>query len=187
MLNLLVIIASTRPGRAGWPVAQWFVKVAERHEAFHVTLADLAEINLPLLDEPAHPRMRQYAHEHTKAWSKLVSAADAFVLVMPEYNYFAPPALVNAVDYLLYEWSYKPAGFVSYGAMSGGVRSVQAIKPLLTSVSVMPLPVGVAIPFVSKHIDDTKTFVATDQHEQSARAMLDELRKWAAALKPLRE
>jgi NAD(P)H-dependent FMN reductase len=94
---------------------------------------------------------------------------------------------VNAVDYLLHEWGYKPAGFVSYGGMSGGVRSVQAIKPLLTSVNVMPLPVGVAIPFYSKHIDDAKTFVASEQHEQSARAMLDELRKWATALKPMRE
>lgn len=187
MLNLLVVIASTRPGRAGWPVGQWFVTFAERYEAFHVTLADLAKINLPLLDEPAHPRLRQYEHEHTKAWSKLVSAADAFVLVTPEYNYFAPPTLVNAVDYLADEWGYKPAGFVSYGGMSGGVRSVQAIKPLLTSVNVMPLPVGVAIPFVSKHIDDTKTFVASEQHEQSARTMLDELRKWATALKSIRE
>lgn len=187
MLNLLVIIASTRPGRAGWPIGQWFVKFAERHEAFRVTLADLAKVNLPLIDEPAHPRLRQYEHEHTKAWSKLVGAADAFVLVTPEYNFFAPPTLVNAVDYLLHEWGYKPAGFVSYGGMSGGVRSVQAIKPLFTSVNVMPLPVGVAIPFSSKHIDDTKTFVASEQHEQSARAMLDELRKWATALKPMRE
>ncbi|HXX37185.1 MAG TPA: NAD(P)H-dependent oxidoreductase [bacterium] len=187
MLNLLVIVTSTRPRRSGWAIGQWFTKLAEQHGAFHVTFADLAEVNLPLLDEPAHPSLRQYEHEHTKAWSTLVSTADAFVFVMPEYNFFAPPTLVNAVDYLYHEWHYKPAGFVSYGGASGGMRSVQSIKSLLTSVNVMPLPTAVAIPFFSKHIDETKGFVATEQHEQSAKAMLDELRKWAVALETMRE
>src|SRR5690348_2729291 len=158
MLTLLVVIASTRPGRAGWPIGQWFTTFAERHGGFHVTLGDLAKIALPLIDEPEHPRLRQYEHEHTKAWSKLVSAADAFVFVTPEYNYFAAPALVNAVDYLAHEWHYKPAGFVSYGGLAGGVRSVQAVKPLLTSVNVMPIPLAVTIPSFAKHLDETKTF-----------------------------
>jgi NAD(P)H-dependent FMN reductase len=187
MLGLLVVIASTRPGRVGGAIGRWFTGVAERHGAFRVAVGDLAEVNLPLLDEPAHPRLRQYEHDHTAAWSRLVGAADAFVFVTPEYNFFAPPTLVNAVDYLYHEWHYKPAGFVSYGGASGGVRSVQAMKPLLTAVNVMPLPGAVAVPFVAKHLDDAKAFVATEQHEQAAKTMLDELRKWAAALKPMRE
>ena len=187
MLNLLVVIASTRPGRAGGAIGKWVTKVAEEHGSFRVTVGDLAEVNLPLLDEPAHPRLRRYARDHTKAWSRLVDAADAFVFVTPEYNFFAPPTLVNAVDYLYHEWHYKPAGFVSYGGASGGMRSVQSFKPLLTSVNVMPIPPAVAIPSFSNHVNETKGFVATEQHEQSAKAMLDELRKWAMALEPLRE
>ena len=70
-------------------------------------LVDLADFNLPVYDEPNHPRLRQYVHDHTKAWSASVEAAAAFVFVTPEYNYFAPPALMNALDYLLHEWSYK--------------------------------------------------------------------------------
>jgi NAD(P)H-dependent FMN reductase len=34
---------------------------------------------LAIFDEPAHPRLRRYEHEHTKAWSARVDAADAFV------------------------------------------------------------------------------------------------------------
>src|SRR5689334_15313188 len=97
---LQVFLVSTRPGRAGAPVAEWFRDRAVRHNAFDdVELVDLAEVNLPLFDEPTHPRLRKYAHEHTKAWAARVARADAFVFVTPEYNHGAPPSLVNAIDY----------------------------------------------------------------------------------------
>src|SRR5262245_52724626 len=123
MLKLDVIIASTRPERAGLPIANWFIEHAQKHGRFEVVRADLKEINLPLLDEPKHPRLQQYEREHTRRWSATVKAADAFVIVTPEYNFSSPPALVNALDYLYTEWNYKPAGFVSYGGASGGMRS----------------------------------------------------------------
>ena len=85
-----------------------------------------------------------------------MDAADAFVFVTPEYNYFAAPAIVNAVDYLSREWQYKPAGFLSYGGASGGMRSVQATKPLLTTVKVMPIPEAVAGPLSPKKAHDAR-------------------------------
>src|SRR5262249_56081 len=69
---------SARPGRAGLPIAQWFFAPAQAHAKFDVGLADLKEAALPLLDEPKHPRLGQYEHAHTKAWSARVKAADAF-------------------------------------------------------------------------------------------------------------
>ena len=51
-----------------------------------------------------------------------------------------PPALLNAIDYLFHEWAYKPAAFVSYGGLSGGTRSQQSAKPVLTSMKMMPIP-----------------------------------------------
>ena len=140
MPKLSVVIASTRPGRVGLPVGRWFFERAKAHGKFDVELLDLKEQNLPLLDEPKHPRFQQYEHEHTKAWSAKVRASDAFVFVTPEYNYGAPPSLINALDYLVHEWACKPAGFVSYGGASGGMRSVQMTKLVLTSLKIMPLP-----------------------------------------------
>src|SRR3954470_10629806 len=95
---LQVFLVSTRPGRAGTPIAAWFRDHAARHGKFDVELVDLADVNLPLFDEPTHPRLRQYANEHTKAWSALVARADAFVFVTPEYNHGSPPSLMNALD-----------------------------------------------------------------------------------------
>jgi NAD(P)H-dependent FMN reductase len=186
MLKLHVIIASTRPGRVGPSIARWFHEVAERHGKLDARLVDLAEVNLPLLDEPRHPRFRDYQHAHTKAWSALVAQADAYVFVTPEYNYSAPPSLMNALDYLAHEWHYKPAGFVSYGGVAGGTRAAQMLKLTVTGLRMMPLPEGVAIPFFSQHLDAEGQFTATPAHETGAAAMLDELLRWAQALKTLR-
>lgn len=185
MLKLHVIIASTRPGRIGLPVGTWFAEQARSHAKFEVNVVDLAEVNLPFLDEPKHPKMQQYEHEHTKAWSKTIAAADAFVIVTPEYNFSAPASLINALDFLYTEWNYKPAGFVSYGGISGGLRSVEHAKQILTTIKVVPIVEAVALPFAAKSVSDGK-FSGSEANEKSATAMLDELLKWATALKPMR-
>src|SRR5689334_11855251 len=106
-MQLAVVIASTRPGRAGLPIGRWFHDLASQHGKFATTkLVDLAEVNLPLFDEPEHPRLRKYQHQHTKDWSAIVAAADAFVVVTAEYNYTPPPSLVNALDFVYQEWNY---------------------------------------------------------------------------------
>jgi NAD(P)H-dependent FMN reductase len=186
MIKLTVVIASTRPGRAGLPIGKWFIDFAQKDERFEVNLADLAELDLPFLDEPRHPRFQDYEHEHTRLWSQIASNADAFVFVTPEYNYGAPPSLLNALDFLAKEWHYKPVGFVSYGGVSAGTRSVQMTKQIVTSLRMMPLPEAVSIPFFSQFLKDG-VFTPNTELEKGAQIMLDELNKWATALKPLHE
>jgi NAD(P)H-dependent FMN reductase len=184
-LQLAVIAASTRPGRVGIHVARWFQGIAETHPAFESRLVDLAEVALPLYDEPKHPSLRQYQHEHTRRWSAIVDAADAFVFVTPEYNHSPTPALINALDFVFQEWGNKPAGFVSYGGVSGGLRAVQAVKPMFGVLKLVPIPEAVVIPFVAKQVKDG-AFAANEAQTRAAPALLDALARWAAALKPLR-
>ena len=182
---LHTIVCSTRPGRIGLPVARWFHEVASAHGGFEAHFVDLADFGLPVFDEPNHPRLRKYEHEHTRRWSASVAAADAFVFVTPEYNYGPPPSLVNALTYLAAEWHYKPAGFVSYGGVSGGLRAVQAAKLIVTTLRMMPLPEGVAIPMAPQQIADG-AFAANDSNRHAAAALLGELNRWAGALQALR-
>ena len=184
-MKLLVITASTREQRIGHLLADWAVEQVGAHGKFQPELADLKAINLPMLDEPNHPRFGNYQHAHTKAWSATVAAADAFLFVVPEYNYAMPPALLNAVDYLFHEWAYKPAAFVSYGGISAGTRSAQSAKTVLTSMRIMPIPEAVSIPFVRNFLKDGR-FVGEETQTKSAAVMLEELHKWATALAPLR-
>lgn len=186
MPKLLIVIASTRPGRVGLPVARWFEAHARAHGGFEIEVADLAEIDLPFMDEPNHPRLRKYIHQHTKDWSARVEAADAFALVMPEYNYGFTAPLKNAIDYLHMEWVYKPVGLVSYGGISAGTRAAQMIKQVLTTLKMYPLPEAVSIPFVAQFVDDEGVLRPNEVMEQAATAMLDETLRMVGALKGLR-
>jgi NAD(P)H-dependent FMN reductase len=186
MPRLLIIIASTRPGRVGLPVGTWFDARARAHGSFDVDLVDLLELDLPFLDEPHHPRLRQYTRDHTKEWSARVQAADAFAFVMPEYNHGFTAPLKNAVDFLHQEWNYKPVGLVSYGGVSAGTRAAQMIKPVLLAVKATPLFEAVSIPFVAKFIVDG-VLEPNETMDQAADAMLSELARVSEALSPLRE
>jgi NAD(P)H-dependent FMN reductase len=185
-LRLMIIIGSTRPGRAGLPIGTWFTELAESHGRFEIDLVDLAELNLPMMDEPNHPRLHQYTHQHTKEWSARVDAADAFVFVTPEYNHSFPAPLKNAIDYLAQEWNFKPAGFVSYGGVAGGTRAVQALKPVLDILKMTAVPESVVIPSFSQYLDDEERFCPSEQIESAARTLLNELARWSTALMAMR-
>jgi NAD(P)H-dependent FMN reductase len=187
MPQLTIVIGSTRPGRAGLPIARWFADRAEEHGGFDVTVVDLAELSLPLFDEPHHPRLRRYTQQHTKDWSAIADASDAFVFVTPEYNYGYPAALKNAIDYLHQEWKDKPVGFVSYGGVAAGTRAVQQLKQVVTTLKMTPVFESVSIPFHAQFIDEDGHVRANEVMEQAAGAMLDELVRVEAALRPLRE
>ena len=183
---LQVVIASTRPGRVGSSVAEWFAPRAVTDDRFAVEVIDLAEVNLPLLDEPNHPRLRRYTHQHTKDWSATVDRADAFVFVIPEYNYGFNAVIKNAIDYLHAEWAHKPVGFVSYGGVAAGTRAVQMLKQVVTTLKMVPVFESVNIPFVAQFLDSDRKLQPNDVMEGAATDMLAELARWTEALRPLR-
>jgi len=183
--KLCILIASTRPGRVGLPIAQWFQQEAIDQGAFEIDVVDLAEINLPFMDEPKHPRLQQYTQQHTRDWSARIDAADAFVFVMPEYNYGMNAPLKNAIDYLHTEWAYKPIGFVSYGGVSAGTRAVQMVKQVVTALRMVPVGEAVSIPFVQQFMHDGQ-IQANEVMQTAARAMLDELFRVTLAMRTLR-
>ncbi len=184
--KLHIIIGSTRPGRVGPSIAKWFHTFAIEHTHFEPVLVDLADFKLPIFDEPNYPAMQKYEHGHTKAWAASVAAADALVFVTPEYNFGPPPALVNALNYLVREWAYLPAGVVSYGGISGGLRAAQMLKQTLTSLKIMPMVEAVVVPNFFQHLDAGGHFKPMDAHVQGARDMLNELLRWTTALTTLR-
>ncbi len=159
MNNIKIITSTTREGRKGIAVANWITELAKQANRYNVELLDLAEINLPFMNEPNHPRLQQYQHEHTKKWSEIIIAADAFIIVLAEYNFGFPATIKNAINYLFNEWKYKPVAFVSYGGVSGGLRSTQMLKQVVTALNMMPIVDQVNIPFFAKLIDDKGTFV----------------------------
>lgn len=184
--QLKIITSTTREGRKGPIVADWIYGIARENKDFEVELLDLALINLPLMDEPAHPRLQQYKHEHTKKWSATINAADAFIIVLAEYNYGYPAPIKNALDFLFNEWKYKPVAFVSYGGIGGGMRSAQMLKQVVTTLHMMPIVEAVTIPSFSKYINDQNKLIPEEPVTKSAHVMLTELKRWSDTLKTMR-
>ncbi len=174
--RLGIIVASTREGRRGGSIGAWSERHAEAHGAFEVELLDLEAIDLPLMSEPNHPRLKSYVQPHTHAWSATIEALDAFVFVTPEYNHGLTAPLKNAIDYLHQEWLYKPVGFVSYGGIAAGTRAVQMLKQVLGALRMVPVFPGVAISDVSRLLPTGADELPPDEgREAAATAMLDEL------------
>ena len=182
---LQVIVGSTRPGRVGLPIAQWFLGLAAECGEFEVELLDLAEFNLPLYDEPGHPIQQQYTHEHTIRWSATISRGDAVVFVVPEYNHSFNAATKNAIDFLYHEWRHKAAGIVSYGGAAMGTRAAQALKPVLAAVKLVHAG-DVTIPLVSVPVKDG-VFAGNEILRTSALALLEELAIITPALSERRQ
>ncbi|MFN8047420.1 MAG: NAD(P)H-dependent oxidoreductase [Ancrocorticia sp.] len=186
MPRLMIVLGSVREGRTGATIAEWVRKAAEADGRFDVDFVDLAELKLPLMDEPNHPRLRQYTKPHTIAWSERVEAADGFLFVFPEYNHSYSPAIKNALDYLNSEWNRKPVGFVNWGGNSGGTRAQVALKPVVDALGMVQTKGHIEINFPWAQLSDNGEFQPNEQQSDVLKAQLDEILKLGEALKPLR-
>lgn len=184
MSKLMIIVGSVRPGRIGLPISRWVESVVQETTDFEVDFADLAELALPFMDEPNHPVMRQYTKQHTIDWSARVEAADAFIMVMPEYNHSYSPALKNALDFLSQEWWRKPVGVAAYGGLSGGTRAVVSIEPVLAGLGLVRAGAQLEMPFAKQQIADG-VFTPLEREAAVLGKLIVELTELTTALKPL--
>src|SRR5665213_2552336 len=187
MYNLKIISSTVRPGRKGPIVGNWITGLAKQNGNFNVEFIDLGELNLPMMDEPNHPVMKMYKHDHTKKWSAKIDEADAFIFVTGEYDYNYPAPLRNALEYLNHEWGYKAAGIVSYGGVSAGTRATNSLKSDLSTFRIVPLQETVNFPFFNQNINDQNEFVANETSLKAADSMFRQLLRWTKGLKLIRE
>jgi NAD(P)H-dependent FMN reductase len=186
MQKILVITGSTRPNRKSRTVAEWFIENAKtRTDKLTFELIDLADINLPLLDEPLPAMAGKYQHEHTKKWASIIGPADGFVFVTPEYNHSYPAVLKNAIDFLYEEWRHKPVGFASYG-VAEGVRAVEHLKPVMIQVDAAPLNAQVSFSVMSQFNKDG-ALQPNEHNLHQLDNLLVELAWWGETLKLGRE
>lgn len=182
--RIAIITGSTRPRRHGEAIAAWVFDIAVKREDADFELLDLAEIDLPLLDEPVPPIVGSYSQEHTVAWSERITPFDGYVFVVPEYNHGPSAAVKNAIDFLYAEWNNKAAGFVGYGA-EGGIRAVEQLRLTMGELQVADVRAAVSVSMYTDFVEFT-TFAPRPHQEEAVTDMLDQLTAWSRALRPLR-
>ena len=179
---IAVIVASTRDGRIGGRVAEWFVGEARARDDLALDVIDLATTALPDHLPAGHPSRGDYP-EAVHPFAARIGAADGYVIVTPEYNHGYPGSLKDAIDLVNREWRAKPVAFVSYGGLSGGLRAVEQLRQVVVELHMVSLRDGVALPFAGRAFregatpDDPEGMVA-----DGVRIMLDRLVWWSRSL-----
>lgn len=185
MINIAIIIGSTRPGRNGEAVAKWVYEIAANRTDAEFELVDLKDYDLPLLDEPVPPSMGQYSKDHTKKWAAKINSFDAYVFVTPEYNHGTSGALKNAIDFLYKEWNNKAAGFVGYGSMMGS-RAVESLRLVAGELQIADVRAQVGLSLFTD-FENFSVFKPAAHQAATVGPMLDQVIAWGTALKPLRD
>lgn len=181
-MKIAVIIGSTRPGRLGEAVGNFVYDIASKREGFEYELVDLADYNLPLLNEPTVPGAAngKYENELTQRWADKISEFDGFVFVTPEYNHSIPAAFKNAFDVLFVEWVGKAVGFVSYGA-DGGVRAVEHWRGVVANAFLQATR-GQVVFSIFNEWNETG-FAPLDRREGEVQGLLGEVEKLTQAMR----
>ncbi|MEV0317683.1 NADPH-dependent FMN reductase [Streptomyces sp. NPDC050658] len=183
-LRVAVIIGSNREGRFGPTVAEWLLARIRDRDDFEVDVVDLAESALPtaLSFDPAP----EVVEELGKVTPKL-AAADAFIVLTPEYNHSYPASLKALIDWHNAEWQAKPLAFVSYGGLSGGLRAVEHLRPVFAELHTMTIRDTVSFHNAGHLFDADGSHKDPTGADAAAKSMLDQLHWWAWALRAAKE
>lgn len=191
-INLKIVIGSTRPGRISGRVAKWVESEARAAEGARAAVIDLADFNMPFMNEPISPRYNpsRELDPQVARWLAELSKGDAYVFVTPEYNHSVPGVLKNALDFVTSELSRKPATVVAHGTV-GGARATMHLKEILSESGAAVLPKAVALPGAAQVIDEQGRLAAAEAAKPygpktALSATLDELLWYGRALKTAR-
>jgi NAD(P)H-dependent FMN reductase len=184
MIDVAIIVGSTRPGRRAEPIANWIHGIASKRRDARFELVDIEDFKLPLLDEAVPAMMGRYSQPHTRNWAAKIDSFDAFVFVAPEYNHGISASLKNAVDFLYKEWNNKAAGFVGYGA-GDGARAVEQLRLVMAELQVATVRAQVGLSLFTD-FENFHTFTPAPHREAAVTPMLDQLVAWGGALRGVR-
>lgn len=188
-MKLVIIVGSVREGRFGLRVGQWFLEQAKTHGQFDVDVLDVAEVALPwalppnvlkLVDISARP-------EELRSVAGRLAAADAFVVVTPEYNHSFPASLKHLVDWHFTEWQAKPIGFVSYGGHGGGLRAIEQLRLVFAELHAATVRESVSFDRHWERFAPDGSLADAEGPNTAAKLLLDQLVWWGRALADARE
>jgi NAD(P)H-dependent FMN reductase len=166
-LRLAMIYGSTRRGRFCDTIADWARAETERHGRFAVDRVD-----------PAQATPDRFA--------SVLEAADAYLVLVPEYNHGYPAPLKALIDAHYDEWQAKPVAFVSYGGASGGIRAVEQLRQVFAELHAVTMRDAVSFANAAEQFDEQGQLRAPARARRSATAMLARLHWWATVLREAR-
>lgn len=189
MLDIALIVGSTRPNRFADIPVRWVAEGAAARRDFNFDILDLREHSLPFFNEPSAPIYTggRYSEPAAEAWRQRIGEYDAYIATVPEYNHSAPAVLKNAFDSAYFEWNRKPIAFVGYGGV-GAARAIEHLRGVAVELQMAPIKheVNIAMEPYLGVVQDGRALDDYPYLIQARTAMFDHLVWWAVALKTAR-
>jgi NAD(P)H-dependent FMN reductase len=178
-----MIVGSVREGRFGPTVANWFVDHAKQRTDVEIDVVDLVDVPLPVVlsNQPSVAVADTLGNVAPR-----LDAAEAFVIITPEYNHSFPASLKNVIDWHYTQWRAKPVGFVSYGGIAGGLRSVEQLRLVLTELHAVTIRDTVSFHNAWDRFDANGQPKESQGCGEAAKILLDELVWFGTALREAR-
>lgn len=178
LLNVGIIIGSTREGRVGPEVANWVKEIADQRKDANFEIVDIKAFNLGLLGEKDQEK-------EVSNWNAKLASLDAFIFVTGEYNHSIPASLKNALDLARDAWNNKSAGIVSYGSVSGA-RAAEHLRGILGELQIADVRTHVALSMFTD-FENWSQFKPQDLHLTNLNTLFDQVLLWGEALKTVRQ
>ncbi|MBM7775584.1 NAD(P)H-dependent FMN reductase [Actinokineospora baliensis] len=177
--RVAVIIGSVRKGRFGPTAAKWFAERAAAHDDVELDIIDLVDFDLPtvLTDTPAQDVKAKLGELDTR-----LTAADAFVVITPEYNHSYPASLKAFIDWHFTHWRAKPIGLISYGGQAGGLRAVEHLRQVFAELHAVTIRDSISFYNYPDQFNADGTLKDPAAAEAAAKTLLDQLTWWSLAL-----
>lgn len=147
VLTLAVLAGTIRPGRKSIQAARYVAEQAGQRQNLDIVLVDPAEFHFAGDgNDPAGKDPR---------YTDIVTRADAFFIVTPEYNHSFPGTLKRMLDSEYDLYRHKPVALAGCSNGSwGGVRVCEALLPVCHRLGLMPIQSELYFPKVQEIFDD---------------------------------
>jgi NAD(P)H-dependent FMN reductase len=187
-LKVALIIGSARGGRAGLQVAEWFVGHVRHRGDLELDVIDVADLDLPVAMPgwDGRPAPAPETEAVLATVGPRLAAAEAFIIVTPEYNHSFPASLKNLIDWHYTPWRAKPVGFVSYGGLGGGLRAVEQLRQVFAELHAMTVRDVVSLHGPWSGLGEDGRPLDPAVCESAAKNMIDQLLWWGRALRTAR-
>lgn len=194
-LRIPVILGTVREGRVSEHVARFVLQRLAARPGVEAWLVDPRDhdygnlrgrvIDLPDLDPKAPPPGIPITDD-LRAFIHKMHAADAFVVVTPEYNYSFPGTLKNLLDVTHKPWNRKPFGLVGCGGVSGGLRALDALRQVVSGLGAVTVPQHMQVPFVTKAFGPGGPLTEPEEWAKRFDGFLGHVEWYAKALRAAR-
>ncbi|MFQ5452007.1 MAG: NADPH-dependent FMN reductase [Candidatus Paceibacterota bacterium] len=147
ILNVAVIEGTTRPKRMSIHAARLIAQVGDGLDGVKTQLVDPIDFSFPGDGNDEGGKDSNY--------TEITKKADAFFIVVPEYNHAYPGSLKRMLDSELKNYIHKPVAFagVSSGQW-GGVRAIENLIPVVREIGMVVTFADIQFPNIGGIFND---------------------------------